>query len=128
MFNEEYILRRLEKGESIEAICEELTAVLNKANSKYEEAKQEQEKERKKENEINVICHEMARLMGRYLEIKDPEVFRMMNENGGFTGEDVAASFEACLPMLTGLKKVAKAVEKNDPDEMIASFLASMGL
>lgn len=124
MFNEEYILRRLEKGESIESICEELTAMLNKANSKYEEAKQEQEKEA----EINLICQEMAKLMSRYLKIKDPEVFEMMNANGGFTGKDVAASFEACLPMLTGLKKVAKAVEKNDPDEMIASFLASMGL
>ena len=117
MFNEENIMKRLENGESINTICEEMTTMLNKVNREFG-----------KEKEIKHICEEMAKLMSRYLEIKDPEVFRMMNENGGFTGEDVAASFEACLPMLTGLKKVAKAVEKNDPDEMIASFLASMGL
>lgn len=124
MINEEYILKRLEEGYSMDSICEEMTAALNKASEKFEAM----QKAVAKEAEISLVCDEMAKLMSRYLKIKDPEVFEMMNANGGFTGEDVAASFEACLPMLTGLKKVAKAVEKNDPDEMIASFLVSMGL
>lgn len=135
MFNSNDILARLQNGEDVNAIANEMADALNKANKAYEDEKNkkaaELQKEENKKNDLLDILTDLTDWLNAHYDahLKDP------------TMEDVDMALEAIdglrdlvdmldeiktFPEVKKDKQAAKPQYKNS-DQKIADFLFQMG-
>ena len=138
MFNNEELLDRLRKGESIDAIAKEISESLNKAEADYkaEVAAYEAEKEAAKNKEAKLQSH--ARIVAEAINALVAECFPDVDlGDDKVTADEVigvvrpAMNFCSRLNELkndTGKAKAKVKVFTNSADDVIADFLKSIGL
>lgn len=135
MFNSNDILARLQNGEDVNAIANEMADALNKANKAYEDEKNkkaaELQKEEDKKNDLLDILTDLTDWLNAHYDahLEDP------------TMEDVDMALEAIdglrdlidmldeiktFPEVKKDKQAAKPQYKNS-DQKIADFLSQMG-
>lgn len=148
MFNESDILARLQNGESVDAIANELTAIINKANSTYEDQKAKEAAEKAKLAEMKKIqeqvkLEELADIMEVFAEwLKD--YYNVSDETlAHYTPEVILELIDSCYEYAQAVAELGKLVaqkpgqkvsittpackKKPSADKVITSFLNEMG-
>ena len=140
MFTEKEILARLQNGESMDTIANEISSLLNSAKDAYEaeeaakraEAESAKRVEECKVQEMEDIIELIADWAHTYYDV-DEEVFDLIS------AEDVIKIIEECKAYVDAMEKLAaslgtkiekapaKAALKKDPAREIEQFLKSMG-
>lgn len=147
MFTEKDILARLQNGESVEAIANEVAELLNKANSTYEaeveaqkakEAEATKTKEKEKIDDLQDIIDLIAVWVNKHYGV-DTEVFDLI------TPQEVISIIDECKAYLKGLDSLMKTLGTDelftgkkfrkrpttttivDADQKLADFIANMG-
>lgn len=148
MFTEKDILTRLQNGESVEAIANEVAELLNKANSTYEaeveaqkakeaELKAQKENEKAKIDDMQDIIDLIAVWANKYYGV-DAEVFDLIS------AQEIIALVDECKAYLKGLDSLMKTIGTDelftgkkfrkrptttitDADKKLADFFADMG-
>lgn len=140
MFTEKEILARLQNGESMDAIANEISSLLNSVKDAYEaeeaakkaEAESAKRVEECKIQEMNDIIKLIADWAHTYYDV-DEEIFDLI------TAEDVIKIIEECKAYVDAMEKFsaalgvkpekspAKTALKKDPGLEIEQFLKSMG-
>ena len=139
MFDEKVILTRLQNGESIEDIAEELTDVLNKVNHKYEDSKRTAEevkrkRELAKRSELKALAQMVGKWYNDYIANTEEEKAAFGQALQEADIEEVIELFEGIheiiVPLLSVIdppvQKKEKKVQKNT-DDVINTFLKNMG-
>ena len=139
MFDEKVILTRLQNGESIEDIAEELTDMLNKVNHKYEDSKRAAEeakrkREASKRSELKALLQMAGKWYNDYIATSEEEKVAFGEAIQEADIEEVIGLFEGIheiiVPLLSVIdppaKKKEKKVQKNT-DDVINTFLKNMG-
>ena len=133
MFTEKDILARLQNGEDVQKIADEMTAIINAANKTYADQKAAEEAA-KKQNEIQKKedLQEILDLFGDWLN-----AHYGIGTKGDITADQVIELIESLqeyieaikdLEAVFGVKKPAKKVVKTkSADETIDQFLKQMG-
>jgi hypothetical protein len=138
MFNEAEILARLQKGEDIQKIADEMAASLNKVNKIYtdevakaEEAKRAEEKKKalefQKTADLQDILDQFAAWFQEYYnidagsELKAESVMELIDEVQVWTD---ALKHLGAVPVK---KPAVKVVKKASADDTINQFLKQMG-
>lgn len=128
--DKDYFLSRLQNGEDVDAICKDITTMMNDAKRDYDTQQAEkqmvlQEQEKAKKDlikEIFEIIEELAILEG-----VDPEDVKISNEEL----EDMYKMFSELFKLMKSFKKIAEApspVAKSDlkklsDDQILADFV-----
>ncbi len=146
MFTEKDILARLQNGESVEAIANEVAELLNKANSTYEaeveaqkakEAEATKAKEKEKIDDLQDIIDLIAVWANKHYGV-EVEVFDLI------TPQEVISIIDECKVYLKGLDSLMKTIGTDelftgkkfrkrptttivDADQKLADFFADMG-
>ena len=139
MFDEKVILTKLQNGESIEDIAEELTDMLNKVNHKYEDSKRvaeeaKRKREASKRSELKALVQMIGKWYNDYIATTEEEKVAFGQALQEADIEEVIELFEAIheiiVPLLSVIdppaKKKEKKVQKNT-DDVINTFLKNMG-
>ena len=145
MVNEKDILARLQAGESVQKIADELINAINSANDKFRAEEEEKAKklaeEKKKAEEKAAKKAELAATIAtsvmEYLALADPEL--VASEDEELTAEEVQKLLDTVIPFMSSMKNIqtlfpaspsGKPVIKicnnntNDADEIIKNFLS----
>ena len=139
MFDEKVILTRLQNGESIGDIAEELTDMLNKVNHKYEDSKRAAEeakrkREASKRSEFKALVQMIGKWYNDYIATTEEEKVAFGEALQEADIEEVIGLFESIheiiVPLLSVIdppvQKKEKKVQKNT-DDVINTFLKNMG-
>ena len=139
MFDEKVILTRLQNGESVEDIAEELTDMLNKVNHKYEDTKRaaeeaKQKRELAKRSELKALVQMIGKWYNDYIATTEEEKVAFGQALQEADIEDVIELFEGVHEIIEPLlsvidpptKKKEKKAQKNT-DDVISAFLKDMG-
>ena len=139
MFDEKVILTRLQNGESVEDIAEELTDMLNKVNHKYEDSKRvaeeaKRKREASKRSEFKALVQMIGKWYNDYIATTEEEKVAFSQALQEADIEDMIELFEGAheiiRPLLSVIdppaKKKEKKVQKNT-DDVISAFLKDMG-
>ena len=139
MFDEKVILTRLQNGESIGDIAEELTDMLNKVNHKYEDSKRvaeeaKRKREASKRSELKALVQMIGKWYNDYIATTEEEKVVFSQALQGTDIEDMIELFEGMheiiVPLLSvvdpPVQKKEKKVQKNT-DDVISAFLKDMG-
>ena len=139
MFDEKVILTRLQNGESVEDIAEELTDMLNKVNHKYEDTKRaaeeaKQKRELAKRSELKALVQMIGKWYNDYIATTEEEKVAFGQALQEADIEEVIGLFEGIheiiVPLLSVIdpptKKKEKKAQKNT-DDVISAFLKDMG-
>ena len=133
MFTEKDILARLQNGEDVQKIADEMAAIINAANKTYADQKAAEEAA-KKQNEIQKKedLQEILDLFGDWLN-----AHYGIDTKGDITADQVIELIESLqeyiealkdLEAVFGVKKPTKKVVKTkSADETIDQFLKNMG-
>ena len=151
MFTEKDILTRLQNGESVEAIANEVAELLNKANSTYEaeveaqkakeaELKAQKENEKAKIDDMQDIIDLIAVWANKYYGV-EAEVFDTIS------AEEIIGLIDECKAYLKSLDNLVKSFDISNPfacqkaktpkkpaatmvidaDKKLADFISKMG-
>ena len=139
MFDEKVILTRLQNGESIGDIAEELTDMLNKINHKYEDSKRvaeeaKRKREASKRSELKALVQMIGKWYNDYIATTEEEKVAFGEALQEADIEDMIGLFEGMheiiVPLLNvvdpPVQKKEKKVQKNT-DDVISAFLKDMG-
>lgn len=139
MFDEKVILTRLQNGESVEDIAEELTDMLNKVNHKYEDTKRaaeeaKQKRELAKRSELKALVQMIGKWYNDYIATTEEEKVAFGQALQEADIEDVIELFEGVHEIIEPLLSVIdppvpkkeKKAQKNT-DDVISAFLKDMG-
>ena len=139
MFDEKVILTRLQNGESIGDIAEELTDMLNKVNHKYEDSKRvaeeaKRKREASKRSELKALVQMIGKWYNDYIATTEEEKAVFSQALQGTDIEDMIGLFEGMheiiVPLLSvvdpPVQKKEKKIQKNT-DDVISAFLKDMG-
>lgn len=139
MFDEKVILTRLQNGESVEDIAEELTDMLNKVNHKYEDTKRAAEeakrkREASKRSEFKALVQMIGKWYNNYIATTEKEKIAFSQALQEADIEDMIELFEGVheitAPLLSVIdppvQKKEKKIQKNT-DDVISAFLKDMG-
>ena len=139
MFDEKVILTRLQNGESVEDIAEELTDMLNKVNHKYEDSKRvaeeaKRKREASKRSEFKALVQMIGNWYNDYIATTEEEkiAFSQALQEADIEGmiELFEGVHEIVVPLLEVIdlpaQKKEKKVQKNT-DDVISAFLKDMG-
>ena len=139
MFDEKVILTRLQNGESVEDIAEELTDMLNKVNNKYEDTKRaaeeaKQKRELAKRSELKALVQMIGKWYNDYIATTEEEKVAFGQALQEADIEDVIELFEGVHEIIEPLLSVIdspvpkkeKKAQKNT-DDVISAFLKDMG-
>lgn len=135
MFNSNDILARLQNGEDVNAIANEMADALNKANKAYEDEKNKkaaelQKEEDKKEDLLDILTDLTDWFNTHYdTNLEDPTM-----EDVDMTLDAIGSLFDLMnmfdeikdFPVAKKAKQTAKPQSKNS-DQKIADFLSQMG-
>jgi hypothetical protein len=149
MVNEKDILARLQAGESVQSIADELIDAINAANAKFRAEEEEKAKklaeEKKKAEEKAAMEAKKAELAAtiatsvmEYLALADPELVESEDEE--LTAEEVQKLLDTVIPFMSSMKNIqtlfpaspsGKPVitlhnsHADDADEIIKNFLTA---
>lgn len=134
MYSSADILARLRKGETPEAIANEMADALNAAQDtlKAEEAKAVQEKE--KNEQLDKLAARIAADVNEYLEVAAGVE---LTDEERMTAEEVRELTEGLTPLLDLLKDMkvsvtktphTKTVKVRSPEAVFAKFFKDMGI
>ena len=139
MFDEKVILTRLQNGESVEDIAEELTDMLNKVNHKYEDTKRaaeeaKQKRELAKRSELKALVQMIGKWYNDYIATTEEEKVAFGQALQEADIEDVIELFEGVHEIIepflsvidSPVPKKEKKAQKNT-DDVISAFLKDMG-
>ena len=139
MFDEKVILTRLQNGESVEDIAEELTDMLNKVNHKYEDTKRTAEeakrkREASKRSDLKALVKMAGKWYNDYIATSEDEKIAFDQAIQEADIEEVINLFEGLHEIIAPLlvvidppvQKKEKKVQKNT-DDVINTFLKQMG-
>lgn len=107
MINEKDILARLQAGESIDDIANEMTKILNSAKIAYQEEekkKKEEEEKRKKEAKIQEAVEELVNALTNYVNLVDPTLFNKLGiDLEQISMEDLINDFHKSMNEVLGM-------------------------
>ena len=139
MFDEKVILTRLQNGESIGDIAEELTDMLNKVNHKYEDSKRvaeeaKRKREASKRSELKALVQMIGKWYNDYIATTEEEKVVFSQALQGTDIEDMIGLFEGMheiiVPLLSVVDPPVQKKEKKvqeTTDDVISAFLKDMG-
>ena len=112
MVNEKDILARLQAGESVQKIADELINAINSANDKFRAEEEEKAKklaeEKKKAEEKAAKKAELAATIAtsvmEYLALADPELVE--GEDEELTAEEVQKLLDTVIPFMSSMKNI----------------------
>lgn len=133
MFDEKIILTRLQNGEDVQAIANEITAMLNAANKAYTDQKTKEAKvEIQKKEELQEILDLFMEWLETFYDIKIDEkvpadsVIELIDSLNEYI--EALKDLESVLDMKKPAAKVIKSNTKpKNADEQISDFLKKMG-
>ena len=146
MFDEKVILTRLQNGEDVQTIANEMANLINKANHKYEEAKRKEEdakrkaeeakqkREASKRSELKALAQMAGKWYNDYIATTEEEKVAFGEALQEADLDEVIELFEnlheIIVPLLSVIdppvQKKEKKVQKNT-DDVINTFLKNMG-
>ena len=139
MFDEKEILTRLQNGEDVQTIANEMANLINKANHKYEDTKRAAEeakrkREASKRSELKALAQMAGKWYNDYIATTEEEKVAFGEALQEADIEEVIELFEGIheiiVPLLSVIdppaKKKEKKVQKNT-DDVINTFLKNMG-
>jgi hypothetical protein len=137
MFDQNYFLTRLQNGEDMEKIGQEIADMMNKASAEFEAQKEAEAKvlaETEKAEERKELVHELIQVIQELsvLDGLEPEDFELDEDEV----DRLAASFSEMFAAMRDLKKLfdpapvkkiskLNTVKKTD-DQILADFLKSI--
>ena len=131
MFDEKTILARLQNGEDVQAIANEITAMLNAANKTYTDQKTKEAKlEIQKKKELQEILDLFADWFKTYYnieaknELKADTVLELIDSIKEYI--EALKDLESIFDIKKPVAKVIKSKPKS-ADEQISDFLKKMG-
>lgn len=144
MFNENDIIARLQKGETLDSIVSEMTTAINNANKQYEDQKAKEkaaaeQKELHKKADLKTIIDELSRWLKKYYGIETAEIAVEDVVELIESFKDYADSIKEFLDVLNvpdaanvavSVKPSAKSnvkIVNTDTDDVINQFLKNMG-
>lgn len=138
MFNEAEILARLQNGEDIQKIADEMAASLNKVNKVYtdsvakaEEAKRAEEQkqaiQKQKMADLQDILNQFTAWLQEYYNIDAGEELKAESLMELIDGIQEYVDALKSLEMVIGKKPAVKVVKKASADDTINQFLKNMG-
>ena len=136
MFDEKTILARLQNGEDMQAIADEIANMLNQANKAYADQKAKEEEARKAEElkkaaelqkkaDLQDILDQVTLWFAQYYGIEESlsadEVLELIDEVQGYVNAlgDLGKMF--------AVKPKVKVVKTQNPDDTLNAFLNKMG-
>ena len=133
MFTEKDILARLQNGEDVQKIADEMAAVINAANKTYADQKAAEEAA-KKQNEVQKK-KDLQEILDLFLDWLN--AYYGIGAKGDVTADQVIELIDSLkeyieavkdLEAIFGVKKpAAKAVKTKSADDTINQFLKQMG-
>ena len=146
MVNEKDILARLQAGESVQSIADELINAINSANEKFRAEEEEKAKklaeEKKKAEEKAVKKTELATTIAtsvmEYLALVDPKLVE--DEDEELSAEEVQKLLDAVIPFMSSMKNIQtlfpaspsgkpvitlRSNDVDNADEIIKNFLTA---
>ena len=133
MFTEKDILARLQNGEDVQKIADEMAAVINAANKTYADQKAAEEAV-KKQNEVQKK-KDLQEILDLFLDWLN--AYYGIGAKGDVTADQVIELIDSLkeyieavkdLEVIFGVKKpAAKAVKTKSADDTINQFLKQMG-
>ena len=120
MFNEKDILARLQNGESVQKIADEMAAAINKANEVYIKEQAEKKREVQKKKELEDIINLAKDWVKKYYNVPDSALEGV--DSGAV--EELISAVEEYVKVINDLTKIAP---KKNTDKTIDDFLKNMG-
>lgn len=99
------IVARIQKGESVENIASEMTAMLNKAQEEIKAQEAAKFAAEEKDAKLDAIAAKVAEALQEYLTLMDIEV-------DGLTGAEVRELLDEFVPLFEQIKNLTVKVEK----------------
>ena len=139
MFDEKAILTRLQNGEDVQTIANEMANLINEVNHKYEDSKRKaeeakQKRELAKRSELKALAQMAGKWYNDYIATTEEEKVAFGEALQEADLEEVIGLFEnlheIIVPLLSvidhPIQKKEKKVQKNT-DDVINTFLKNMG-
>ena len=139
MFDEKAILTRLQNGEDVQTIANEMANLINEVNHKYEDTKRAAEeakrkREASKRSELKALVQMIGKWYNDYIATTEEEKVVFSQALQGTDIEDMIGLFEGMheiiVPLLSvvdpPVQKKEKKIQKNT-DDVIIAFLKNMG-
>lgn len=139
MFDEKAILTRLQNGEDVQTIANEMANLINEVNHKYEDSKRKaeeakQKREASKRSELKALAQMAGKWYNDYIATTEEEKVAFGEALQEADLDEVIELFEnlheVIVPLLSVIdppvKKKEKKVQKNT-DDVINTFLKNMG-
>ena len=134
MYSKEEIIARLQNGESIDAIANELTSVINEANNVYNEEKAKKEAALVQEKEeLQTILNNLFDWMGKHYDMDVSDVKAHLTADQAIDLMDSCKEYFDAINELKRLTFPAKPVVKvktmapQTADDIINQFLQNKG-
>ena len=139
MFDEKAILTRLQNGEDVQIIANEMANLINEVNHKYEDSKRKaeeakQKREASKRSELKALAQMAGKWYNDYIATTEEEKVAFGEALQEADLDEVIELFEnlheIIVPLLSVIdhpvQKKEKKVQKNT-DDVINTFLKNMG-
>ena len=139
MFDEKAILTRLQNGEDVQTIANEMANLINEVNHKYEDSKRKaeeakQKREASKRSELKALAQMAGKWYNDYIATTEEEKVAFGEALQEADLDEVIELFEGVheiiAPLLvvidSPIQKKEKKVQKNT-DDVINTFLKNMG-
>lgn len=125
------ILARLQRGESMDVIADELAAMMNQAQAEYETELAETAKAKEAaehEAMLDAAAEDVANAIWTFVTLAHPEL--PMSEADRLTGAEVRQMIEQMTPMMNLLTRKPKVVrvKAKSADEAFSDFFKMFGL
>lgn len=125
------ILARLQRGESMDVIADELAAMMNQAQAEYETELAETAKAKEAaehEAMLDAAAEDVANAIWTFVSLAHPEL--PMSEADRLTGAEVRQMIEQMTPMMNLLTRKPKTVrvKVKGADEAFSDFFKMFGL
>lgn len=128
MYNVENILARLNKGEDVQAIADEMAKALNAANEQFIKEKEAEESKKAKENKLNELAEDIIRSIKEYFAVANPGLVEEMEispEEVRNVLDDCIGTFSYLSNFLPKAKEMVKTKSKEVKDKVRPVVLES---
>ena len=133
MFDKNFFLDRLRKGESIDDISQSVADAINEANSAYEAEQAAKKIQEDKKEAKYAIAEKFVDLMREYCELVCPEAKEVFDEVTAADYDDMIAAMDnmfGVVQLTMNLrkpdKKIVKAKSPISDDEILSRFLKEL--
>lgn len=116
------IVARIQKGEKVEDIASEMTAMLNKAQEEVKTQEAKKHAEAEQDAKLNEIADRIAVALQDYLTL-------MGIDTEGLTGAEVRDMLDEFAPLMNKIKNLKVKIEKtpaNSPEDVFGKWFKMM--